>query len=353
MNVNREQFLNDLEMVRAGLSPREFIEQSSCFVFQDGEVMTFNDEVACRKEIGVKITGAVQATALLDILSKLEDEELSIEENDRGELEFQGKRKAFGITKEQEIFLPIDRVERPDKWRKLPPEFTEAVGLVQHCVSIDESKFLLTCIHIHPEYVEACDNFQLMRCTMDMGLKEAVLVRGSSLSELTSLAMDRVAITKSWIHFQNQAGLVYSCRRYTEDYPNLDGLLKIKGHPIVIPKGLAKASERAAVFAVDPTGEAQVSVRVAPGKIRIMGEGASGWYKEVAKVAYDGPNMEFVVSPVLLKQIAEQHSDATIADNKLSVTGGHWKYVTVLSPPKQGKDEEAQPEEQEEQSKKK
>src|ERR1044072_4106839 len=30
MKVNKEQFQNDLEMVKAGLSPREFIEQSSC-----------------------------------------------------------------------------------------------------------------------------------------------------------------------------------------------------------------------------------------------------------------------------------------------------------------------------------
>ncbi len=159
MNVNREEFLNDLEMVQSGLSPREFIEQSSCFVFDDGRVMTFNDEVACQKKIGVSITGAIQATSLLDILQKLEDPILSITENEKGELEFKGKKKAFGITKDAEIFLPINQVEVPEKWRPLPKEFTEAVGLVQHCVSGDESQFLLTCIHIHPDYIEACDNF--------------------------------------------------------------------------------------------------------------------------------------------------------------------------------------------------
>jgi len=46
MKINRQEFLDSLEMVKAGLSPREFIEQSSCFAFKEGEVLTFNDESA-------------------------------------------------------------------------------------------------------------------------------------------------------------------------------------------------------------------------------------------------------------------------------------------------------------------
>lgn len=346
MNVKREDFLNDLEMVKSGLSPREFIEQSSCFVFQDGRVMTFNDEVACQKEIGVNITGAVQATALLDILQKLEDPFLKVTENEKGELEFAGKRKRFGITKDAEIFLPIDRVERPEKWRPLPKEFTEAVGMVQHCVSGDESKFLLTCVHIAPAWVEACDNCQIMRCNVKLGLKDSVLVRGTSLRDLAALAMDEVALTKSWIHFRNQAGLVYSCRRYSEAYPAIDHFLNGKGHPIVIPKGMAKASERAGVFAVDPTGESQVLVQLTSGKIRVQGTGTTGWYREVGKVAYTGPDIEFSISPLLLKQISENYSEATISKKTLSVQGGHWQYVTALGM-KPEKTEKKETEEQE------
>lgn len=343
MNVNREEFLNKLEMVKPGLSPREFVEQSSCYCFKDGKVYTFNDEVSCQMDTGVDITGAVQAASLLDILSKLDDEELTISENDSGELEFSGKRKSFGITKEAEIFLPIDKVETPEKWRSLPKEFTEAVGLVQHCVSGDESMFKLTCIHIAPTHVESCDNFQLMRVKLDMGLKEAVLVRGKALSALTSLAMEKISITKSWVHFKNSNGLIYSCRRYVEDYPNLDQLLTMKNHhPIVIPKGMAKASERAGVFAVDETGQSHVMVSLVPGKMRIKGEGTSGWYKEVSKVSYDGPPLEFLISPVLLKQISENHSDAEISDRKLTVRGGHWQYCTVLSAPAEKKEKPAE-----------
>lgn len=345
MKIDREEFLKNLEMVRAGLSPREFIEQSSCLVFQHGMVMTFNDEVACRKKVGLDITGAVQAASLFEILGKLTDPELLVRENEKGELEFRGKKKGFGVTKDAEVFLPIDRVEMPEKWRDLPKEFVEAIGLVQHCVSTDQSRFLLTCIHISSEFIQACDNHQVLRVQVHTGLKNDILVRGTSLQHIVSMGMDQVALTKSWIHFKNQEGLVFSCRRYVEEYPSLDSVLKVKGHPIVIPKGMVEASDRAAVFASDKSGDPLVTVSLSDGVIRIVGEGVGGWYKEVKKAAYKGPSLDFLIAPNLLKQIAEQYQEATISETKLKVVGGHWEYVTVLGRPE---DKNGEPEQEEE-----
>jgi len=334
MKINREQFLNTLNAVKAGLSPREFIEQSSCLVFRDGEVMTFNDEVACRMAVDLPITGAVQAANLFSILEKIDDPELMVSESEKGELEFRGKRKAFGVTKDEEIFLPIDKVERPEKWHPLPPEVVEGIALVQHCVSQDESRFLLTCIHLTPEYVEACDNLQLMRCRMNTGLKTSVLVRGSSVSHITSLGVNRVSLTKSWIHFSNAEGLIYSCRRFTEDYPSLDSLFHLKdSHKVAIPKTLADASDRAAVFASDRAGDPVLCVSLSDGRICIKGEGVTGWYREVKKVAYHGPAMQFIIHPDLLKHISSQYDEALIGENKLKIQGGSWEYVTALGRP--------------------
>lgn len=330
MKVNREKLLNDLETVKAGLSPREFIEQSSCFVFNDGMVMTFNDEVACRKEVDLKVTGAIQADRLLAILEKMDDPDLKYRDNEKGELEFRGKSKAFGVTKDAEIFLPVDRVEVPGDWEDLPSTFTEAVALVQTCVGKDESKFCLTCIHIHPQWVEACDNIQLMRVKVKTGIKKSILVRGASLKSIVSLGMDKVSLTENWIHFKNQDGLVLSCRKYMEDFPDVTKIVSVSGHEVTIPKGLAEASERAAVFATDKSGDPQVMVTLSEGVLLMSGEGLTGWYKEKKSVSYEGPPLKFLIAPDLMKHISEKHQQAEIGDNMLKVTGGSWTYVTVL-----------------------
>jgi hypothetical protein len=345
MEIEREKFLADLGMVKSGLSAREFLEQSSCFVFMDGMVMTFNDEVACRKDINLGITGAVQAATLLAILEKITDKKLDVDENEKGELEFRGEKKRFGVTKDAEVFLPIDRVRMPKHWHDIPKGVVEAIGWVKHCVSLDESRFLLTCIHLHPDYVEACDNYQVMRVKIKTGLPGSVLVRGTSLAPIVGvqegegeadeetsrgLGMNQIAMTKSWLHFKNEEGLIYSCRRYVEDYPSLDKLIGVEGHPIVLSKGLKGASDCAAVFATDKSGDPLVGVKLNEGRITIRGEGLSGWYEEKRKVTYDGPPIEFFIAPDLLHHISEKYSDAQIRKDRLKVTGGGWEYVTVL-----------------------
>ena len=333
MNINREELLTDLTLVKGGLSVREFIEQASCFCFQDGFVVTFNDEVACRKKVGLKITGAVQSAPLLAILGKLEDEELEVSENANKELEFRGKRKIFALTKEAEVFLPIDRVEVPDKWRDLPKAFIESLAMVQHCVSKDHSRFLLTCIHVHPDYMESCDNHQAIRCQLEMPIKESILVRGTSLEPLTQLGVDQFALTKAWLHFKNQQGLVYSCRRYIEDYPDLGKLFEGKGPKVSLPKGLVQATERAQVFSADKLAESTVLVTLSDDTIQVVGQGASGWYKERKKIRYQGAKLEFLITPELLAQVSDKYEEAILLPGKLKVKSEGWVYATILSVP--------------------
>lgn len=339
MIINREKFLDNLNMVKAGLSAREFLEQSSCFCFQDGMVMTFNDEISCRIKIGFDIVGAVQSSTLLGILEKLEDEELKVVEHD-GELEFRGPQKKFGVTKDAEIHLPIDRVDLPKEWKPLNPKFAQAIGLVRHCVSKDETEFKLTCVHLHADHIEACDNLQIMRCKVKTGMKESVLVRGRSIEHILGLAVDEFAVTKSWLHFRNQAGLIFSCRLFTAEYPLLDKLFTIKGHKVVIPKGLSVSTDRASVFATDKASEPVVTVDLGGGDgdyLVIEGRGLTGWYKERRKVDYSGPAMKFLIAPDLLKHVSDKYDDAIICEDKLKVMGDDdgetWEYVTVLEAP--------------------
>lgn len=332
MRIKREDLLNDLEMVRPGLSAKEFIEQSSCLVFKDGMVMTFNDEISCRKKIDFGITGAVQAEKFISILEKIDDPFLRFRQNEKGELEIRGKSKITELVMDAEIFLPVESVEEPKGWQPLSKNFSEVVEQVRHCAGDDETRFLFTCVHIHPEYVEACDNHQLMRYRTDTGLRQPILVRGSSIGHVTTLGMDKVALTSSWAHFKNPAGLIFSCRRYAEDYPDLSDFVEMKsGKKIAIPKGLAEASERCEVLAQDKAGENLISIALAEGKVRITGEGVGGRHREIKKVNYRGPAMKFSMSPKILRYICAKYSSAELTQRKFKASGENWEYVTVLN----------------------
>jgi len=333
MRINREEFLEQLESILPGLSTREIIEQSSCFIFKDGTVMTYNDEIACTQKSCLPIEGAVQAMPLVSILRKLKEDTLEIT-SDGEELLIKGKRKKAGIRMDTDILLPIDSVEKPKKWKGLPDGFAEAVSIVQQCSGKDETKFSLTCVHLTPKWIEACDGYQAARYRLKMEMEKPTLVRKESIKHIVELSMIKFSETKNWIHFRNSTGLVLSCRRWVEDFPKISKLLKVKGTPTKFPKGLIEAVEKAEIFSAENAEDNQVVVELRPNKLRITGRGASGYYQEIKDIRYKGQSLSFKVAAELFADFVRHHNSCEITSDRLKITTGKYSYVTVLEPGK-------------------
>jgi DNA polymerase III sliding clamp (beta) subunit (PCNA family) len=330
MRISRQDLLTELESIQPGLSSRDIIEQSSCVVWKNGHVYTFNDEIFCRFPSCLDIEGAVNADPLLKLLRKMTEEQIDVELNE-GKFIVKGKRSKTRLNMEAEIFLPIDEVNIPEKFRKLDAEFGMAVDIVGSCASKDQTTFVLTCVHITPTHVEACDNYQLARYPLGMKLKRDICVRFSSLKAIVQLGMSQFAEDSNWCHFRNEAGLICSVRRYVEDYPELDRLFEFDGAAASFPKGLVDAADRAEIFSNDNADDNQVLVEIQEGRLRITGEGAAGKHQEVKDLEYNGPALRFLVSPVLLRQLTERHSECVITTDRLRVDGGgKFTYVTCL-----------------------
>jgi len=330
MRQDREELLRKLEAVSPGLAIKEIIEQSSCFVFNAGRVITFNDEIACSIECDVGFEGAVAAKALLELLAKLAEKEIDISAKDGTEVLIKGKGRRAGITMEAEITLPVAAVEIPSKWTDLDPEFADAVGMVQHCASKDNNTFHLTCIHITPEHVEACDNFQIARYPVNTGLTKECLVKRDSLKHVTGLGMTEVSETKAWLHYRNPTGLVLSVRRELHDFEDLDPILNMEGTRTTLPGGLAEAVEKAEIFSAENAEHNIVIVQIKAGQLRLRGMGSSGWYEERKSVKWDGDPIAFSVPPKLLVDITTRTNDCFISSSRLKIDAGKFEYVTCL-----------------------
>jgi len=329
MRINREKLLEQLESVLPGLSTREIIEQSSCFVFRDKVVMTYNDEIACTQKSCLRIEGAVTAMPFVSILRKLKEDTLEITTNKK-ELLIKGKRKKAGIRMDTDILLPTDSVEKPKKWRILPDDFANAVSIVQQCSGKDETKFSLTCVHLTPKWIEACDGYQAARYRMKMEIEKPTLVRKESIKYITDLDMSKFSETKHWIHFRNSSGLILSCRRWIEDFPKLSELLQVKGTPTKFPKGLIEAAEKAEIFSAENVEDNQVIINLRLNKLRITGRGASGYYQEVEDIKYKGKSLSFRVAAGLFADLIRHHNSCEITPDRLKVVTGRYSYITVL-----------------------
>jgi len=328
--VNRESLLQVLELVRPGLSAKEIEEQSSCFVFKDGRVVTFNDEISCSHKSPMNFEGAVPAKCFLEYLQKSPDVDLDVEEDD-DELILVGKKRRTGFTMEREIMLRVDLVEEPGEWKPLKPDFREAISIVEQCAGKDESKFKLTCVHITSKYIEAFDNYQMARYLIKVPVTDEFLVRRDAIKHIIALDMVELSETASWIHFRNSAGLIISCRRYDEKYPAIGKYLDVNGRPAVLPKGLTEVLERAGIFSEEKKDADVIRVEMQKGKVRIRGQGSIGWHSEVRKIKYEGPPLTFYIAPKLLADITTKYNQCEITSEYLKVSNGKFTYISTLS----------------------
>lgn len=333
MKKNREELLANLEAVAAGLATRETIEQSSCFIFEGGRVITFNDEIACCIECDLGFDGAVAATPLLELLRKLIEKDIDIAPNEEmTELIVKGKRRRSGVTMEAEIALPRGALETPGKWRKLDPEFLDAIGVVQRCASKDINNTHLMCIHITPDFVEACDNFHLARYPVATHIKQPCLVKNESIRHVTGVKVSEISVTNAWLHFRNpNTGLVFSVRLEEENFEDLNSILEIKGTLTTLPGGLAEAIDRAEIFSALNSDNNLVQVTLRKGELRLRGEGVSGWYEERKKVKWEKEPLSFKIDPKMLVDITTQANECVVAPGVLKVENGKYTYVTCLS----------------------
>jgi hypothetical protein len=338
LRIEREQFLHALEGVRPGLSVGALLEQSNSFVFLDGKVMTYNEEIFCSAPSGLsdpEFNCAITAKSLLKILDRMPEDELEVSIKGN-ELVFKGKGREFGMTMDKEILLPIEGVDQPEgKWRRLDDAYCEGLMMVQECAGNDVEKFMTTCVHIHPEWVEAFDNQQIMRYKIDTRIQDACLVKKSSVGYIAKMEPTKMNETGGWLHFKNPSGLTMSCRRFLgENYADLGSELEPEGKPIVLPKSLAEASKRAETFSSEDAEANFVTLTVKAGRLKLRGQGASGRITEVMKAKYEGPNMSFDIAPKLLQQVVSRYSKALLDEKRLFVTGEGWVYVTFLRDPK-------------------
>ncbi len=332
--------LNELEAVSPGLSPKGVTEQSNYYVFSEGRVFTFNDEIACshKSSLGKKMTGAVLASPLVSLLGKMEEDEIGLDP--AGDvLRVKGKNKTATITMQADVKLDVSEIGKPETdYRDLPEEFLEGLKMVAECASDDQSDFRYTCVHFTPKAIEATDNWQVGRFVIPTGFSESVLIRKTAVRHIVNLEVTQIAEGRAWMHFKAGKDLTMACRvARNEEYPKLKQVFDVTGAKAQLPKGLKDAVERASVFFDDDKSE-YVRVQIENGRLRMRTTQTArsvGCYRESRKITYDGPPMEFVISARLLADISEKYVECTIGEGRLVVDGGRFKFLTLLKPPEE------------------
>ena len=334
MKVNRKDLLRKLLCVEPGISKKETIHQSSCVVLRRGRFYSLSTEIACSITSGLPtdIEGAVRAEKLIAMLESYPDDEIDLDIQAKT-LSLKGTRRRTNFPMEDVVLLPVSEVELPDakNWQKLHLDYSEAVSLVHRCTtknSKPEDGFIKTCVHIHPEFLEASDAKRFIRFPLPNFVQKPLLMRGETIKVMCQLGMTKGQETESWLHFRNPMGLRLSLRKITlEGYPDFSPFLEIRGKKVKFPKGLAEVAMRAGILE-DEQGDIKLSLTKE--KILVNGKSVLGEHEEECATKYLGEPISFMIEPKLIGELIDQGSETRVSDTCLRVDGDKFVYLTSL-----------------------
>ena len=333
MNIQKEQLKKALETVKPGLAGKEIIEQSTSFAFMGDRVVTYNDEISISHPVeGLNLTGAIRAEELYQLLSKLKREEIEVEITDTEVILTSGKMKA-GLILQSEIKLPLDEIGEISKWKSLPDNFAEAVQFVASSCSSDMSRAILTCVHIVSNQCEASDAYQIAQFQFSSGLpsKTNLLIPASSIREVIKINPTKIATGSGWVHFQNEAGTVLSCRVFEDEFPDTGEHMEIEGTELTFPKTITEILDRASVFAkqVVSTDET-ITITLANNRMKIAGKSDSGWFEEEANTKFSAESTSFMITPSLFRNILNRSNSCVLGSSKVKFSGENWDFMVLL-----------------------
>ena len=217
MKINKADLLKALEAVKPGLSNKDFIEQSTSFIFHNEYIVSYNDMISVRCPFLTGIEGAVKANELYLLLSRCKKEEIDINYSDNELLIITGKMKA-GITLEKEIKLPFEEIGKISKFKLLPNNFVTAINFVIMTCSNNQNTPVLSCVHVQQNgKIESSDNYRISRYQIDLMPLNTFLLPAQSAKEIIKYNIVKAAESNGWVHFLTDNNIQISCRTFIQD----------------------------------------------------------------------------------------------------------------------------------------
>jgi DNA polymerase III sliding clamp (beta) subunit (PCNA family) len=331
MKLQKTELLKALDIVSIGLATKEMIEQTTSFAFRNGRVITYNDEISVSTPYDIGFEGAIQAQEFKSIISKMKGDEIEVELTGTEVLLHSGRSKA-GITVQSEILLPLAEVPKAAKWVRIGEQFIKAITFAMNSCGRDMSRAVLTCVHILPTFVEASDGMRICQYTLNEETEvPEFLLPANVAAKIVKADVIAVSVTQGWAHFRTKDKAIISCRIFEENFPDTSALMKAEGEQFTFPNEALSTLDRAGVFSKrDHMLDEMVELSIGRNRLVVKAKSDAGWYEEKVPMKYKGEQLEFMITPYLLRDIISQKHTALFEDTKLLFTGEDWKYLTLI-----------------------
>jgi len=301
------------------------------FYFSGDEVISYNDVISISYPIKTDFQTFVKADDFFKVISKIKSEEVKFKlEGSILQMAADKMRSSFATIFDDTIIKRIETVKdsmEGIKAKKLPADFIESIRLCIQVASKNESDQLLTCLFINGKDIISTDNIRIAHAVLSSSMDE-MLIKAGELKALTAINPISYAVTKSWIHFINADGCVFSIRGTKGSYPDMLKFMEFDGIEVTLPAEILDGVDIASVFTDDMNDS--ISITIKNKTCRVFKESQAGKIDFRSSIDYTGQDVTFNIHPDLLKEMMSHSTNVVIAANKAKLETDGFTLVTSL-----------------------
>jgi len=212
-------------------------------------------------------------------------------------------------------------------WKPLHSEFGKSVSVVRRFASKKTKRGNLDCVHIHPRWVEATDNFELGRNSLETGMAEC-LVPANGLNGITALNPTSFFEDDSRLYFRNDFGTILTCIKRVDEFPEMTDQLEKDGAEIGLPRELSKVLQL--LTPPNSTGSRCYRIQMIPKKTRVKMKVDGKIEERELLTEYEGPPIRFRIDRNILAQICDGELRSELTPHGLKASWGAFEYLTAV-----------------------
>lgn len=333
MKLKRQDLLNALNAVQAGLAKKEIIEQMAHFIFTGKNLITYNDKTCVYHPLETDFTCSVHARDFISLLSKMSSEVVDLShKSDKLIIKSKSTTAKLSTIVEDEVSTLLHDLESQieDKWEDLPEDFLDGLYLCMFSTSKDQTLGTLTCVKAEGNTIASTDSTRISVYEMKKEVPQ-MYIPASSVPDLRDLLVKKFHVSKSWLHFMNENNVRISIRKIEGNFPDYEKFLNLEGNRVRLPPELKEALEIVCVMAEgDVAIDKRVDITLSEDQLICSSRKDRGSVEKIVPIRYKKDPIKFTTNPVFLSQVLENATRVTIGSYAL-FESDTFKHVLALS----------------------
>ncbi|GEM_PF-5681101 len=306
MKVKTKELLNALDNCFPIINHNNELQELNSFIFYRNFIISYNEKVCVLFPFNFDIQGAVKAKEFYKILSKIEEQDLDIiEQQDKYILKTNNIKIEFNKLNVSILNFLDTLIDYNKEWQSLSKEFIKGIDIVLISNYID----ILEGVFIEKNIFYSTNRKIIKRYEVEQSIfEDSVWLNQSFCNFIKNFSIDKYFLKDEWLFCQDNSGFIICSKLLDVNKYPIGTLKKIvynydlnKLVWLELPENLLKAIDRVSVF-YENNNNLNVILNFSKNSIVVKGEQSfANYYEEMSWENNISKDVSVLIEPSLFK----------------------------------------------------